>query len=72
MEARHLTGIEMGLDRIGAAYAGMDCGRPAARGITVAGTIGRGRASQRLRASRRARQRSGTSGAAGSGRQARR
>ncbi|PZO71541.1 MAG: bifunctional folylpolyglutamate synthase/dihydrofolate synthase, partial [Sphingomonas taxi] len=30
IEARHPTEIEMGLDRVGAVYTRMDCGRPAA------------------------------------------
>ncbi|MCD9096026.1 bifunctional tetrahydrofolate synthase/dihydrofolate synthase [Luteimonas fraxinea] len=42
IEARHPTEIEMGLDRVGAVYARMDCGRPAARVITIAGTNGKG------------------------------
>jgi dihydrofolate synthase / folylpolyglutamate synthase len=42
IEARHPTEIEMGLDRVGAVYARMDCGRPAAQVITIAGTNGKG------------------------------
>lgn len=42
IEARHPTEIEMGLDRVGAVYARMDCSRPAARVITIAGTNGKG------------------------------
>lgn len=42
IEARHPTEIEMGLDRVGAVYARMDCGRPAAQVVTVGGTNGKG------------------------------
>lgn len=42
IEARHPTEIEMGLERVGAVYARMDCGRPAAQVITIAGTNGKG------------------------------
>ncbi|MET0329176.1 MAG: bifunctional tetrahydrofolate synthase/dihydrofolate synthase, partial [Luteimonas sp.] len=42
IEARHPAEIEMGLDRVGAVYARMDCGRPAAQVITIAGTNGKG------------------------------
>lgn len=42
IEARHPTEIEMGLDRVGAVYVRMDCGRPAAQVITIAGTNGKG------------------------------
>ena len=42
IEARHPTEIEMGLDRVGAVHARMDCGRPAAQVVTVAGTNGKG------------------------------
>ncbi len=42
IEARHPTEIEMGLDRVGAVYARMDCGRPATQVITIAGTNGKG------------------------------
>lgn len=42
IEARHPTEIEMGLDRVGAVYARMACGRPAAQVITIAGTNGKG------------------------------
>jgi len=42
IEARHPTEIEMGLDRVGAVYARMDCGRPAAQVVTIAGTNGKG------------------------------
>lgn len=42
IEARHPTEIEMGLDRVGAVYARMDCGRPAARVVTITGTNGKG------------------------------
>ncbi len=42
IEARHPAGIELGLERVGAVYARMACGRPAAQVITVAGTNGKG------------------------------
>lgn len=42
IQARHPTEIEMGLDRVGAVYARMDCGRPAAQVITIGGTNGKG------------------------------
>ncbi|NYZ62543.1 bifunctional tetrahydrofolate synthase/dihydrofolate synthase [Luteimonas deserti] len=42
IEARHPTEIEMGLERVGAVYARMDCGRPGARVITIGGTNGKG------------------------------
>ena len=42
IEARHPTEIEMGLDRVCAVYTRMDCGRPAAQVITIAGTNGKG------------------------------
>jgi len=42
VQARHPTEIEMGLDRVGAVYARMDCGRPAAQVITIGGTNGKG------------------------------
>ncbi|MCD9029443.1 bifunctional tetrahydrofolate synthase/dihydrofolate synthase [Luteimonas sp. BDR2-5] len=42
IEARHPAGIELGLDRVGAVHARMDCGRPAAQVVTVAGTNGKG------------------------------
>jgi len=42
IEARHPTEIEMGLDRVGAVQARMECGRPAAQVITIAGTNGKG------------------------------
>ncbi|PBJ82668.1 bifunctional tetrahydrofolate synthase/dihydrofolate synthase [Lysobacteraceae bacterium NML93-0399] len=42
LEARHPTEIELGLDRVGAVYARLDCGRPAAHVITIAGTNGKG------------------------------
>ncbi|MFL6587092.1 MAG: bifunctional tetrahydrofolate synthase/dihydrofolate synthase [Luteimonas sp.] len=42
IEARHPSEIEMGLARVGAVYARMDCGRPAAQVITIAGTNGKG------------------------------
>ncbi|MCD9006009.1 bifunctional tetrahydrofolate synthase/dihydrofolate synthase [Luteimonas sp. XNQY3] len=42
IEARHPSEIEMGLDRVGAVHARMDCGRPATQVITIAGTNGKG------------------------------
>lgn len=42
IEARHPTEIEMGLERVGAVYARIDCGRPAAQVITIGGTNGKG------------------------------
>ncbi|ATD67134.1 bifunctional tetrahydrofolate synthase/dihydrofolate synthase [Luteimonas chenhongjianii] len=42
IQARHPTEIEMGLDRVGAVYARMACGRPAAQVVTIAGTNGKG------------------------------
>jgi len=42
IEARHPTEIELGLERVGAVCARMDCGRPAAQVVTVAGTNGKG------------------------------
>ena len=42
IQARHPTEIEMGLERVGAVYARMDCGRPAAQVITIGGTNGKG------------------------------
>lgn len=42
IEARHPSEIELGLDRVGAVYARMGCGRPAAQVITIAGTNGKG------------------------------
>ncbi|WP_101925989.1 MULTISPECIES: bifunctional tetrahydrofolate synthase/dihydrofolate synthase [Luteimonas] len=42
IEARHPTEIEMGVDRVGAVYARLGCGRPAAQVVTIGGTNGKG------------------------------
>lgn len=42
IEARHPTEIEMGLARSAQVYARMDCDRPAAQVVTIAGTNGKG------------------------------
>ncbi|MEN4902331.1 bifunctional tetrahydrofolate synthase/dihydrofolate synthase [Luteimonas sp. TWI1437] len=42
LEARHPVEVELGLDRVAAVHARLDCGRPATRVITVAGTNGKG------------------------------
>ena len=42
IEARHPTEIEMGLDRVGAVYERLACGRPATQVVIIAGTNGKG------------------------------